>query len=117
MIDSHWNVPAKDQIKIPIPLEVWKHGWRLSITNVGQLIVGILWRDINIPLCAQIELTLNYYSGVFHIMHIIPIQVQHITIEADPSLTMIMINPSTSDWNVRFHARQIHPVITRFDQA
>lgn len=77
--------------------------------------MGILWRDINVPLCAQIELNFNYYSGVFHIMQIIPIHVQHITMEADPSLTMFMFNPSISDWTVRFQVRQIHSVITRFD--
>ena len=32
---SRWNIPANDQNKIPFPLEVMKHGWRLSITSVG----------------------------------------------------------------------------------
>ena len=94
-----------------------KHGWRLSITCVGQLVVGILWRDIKIPMGAQIEQNVNYYSAIFHIMQIITTNVTHITIEANSSLTKVMLNPSNSDWHVRFHVRRLHSVITRFDQV
>lgn len=96
-IDSHWNIPPEGQHTIHFPVVLMNQGWRLSISSIGQLVVGILWKDNNMPMCAQIEGNLNFYSGVFHILQIVPSHIRRATIEADSSLAQILILPSKSD--------------------
>ena len=72
-------------------------GWRLSIVQVKQDLVGIMWRDIHQPVKGRIEQALNYYEGMCRILQIVPNYVSSITIEVDKSIQQNLLNPYQSD--------------------
>lgn len=61
-------------------------GWRTSVCSVSNDIVGILWSDVHQPVTGGIESAVDYYSGVFQLLQIIPNLVTHISVEADSAL-------------------------------
>lgn len=95
------------------PSAVQHSGWRLSITTVDKLLAEILWKDIHHPLYAQMEITVTYYSALLQFIRLLPDQVQHVTIEADPPLIISILDPSSSAWKVRFQTRNIHSLIIK----
>lgn len=61
--------------------------------------------------------TCKLLFGLLHIMQLIPSHVHVLTLEADPHLTRWVLNPSLSDWKVRFYMRTIHSIIARVDHV
>ena len=93
------------------------HGWHLSIVPTKLNLVGIVWRDVHLPVNGKIVPMLNYYEGVYQIVQLNPPTVSSITIETDSSTKQMLLNPDKSDWFMRFHARRIYAMIKSYAQV
>lgn len=116
-IQCHWNIPPLVHMPHPNLIIERCNGWRLSIVQTNQVLVGILWRDIHQPKHAQIAQVINFYEGVFQLLHLLPHTEHSITIEAVISLQHLLLDPSKSDWRERFQVRRLHAVIKSFQQV
>ena len=67
-IQCHWNVPPTVQEHFSKLISERSQGWRISIVQTKQDLVGVLWWDIHQLVKGRIEQALNYYEGIFRIL-------------------------------------------------
>lgn len=67
-IQCHWNVPPNVQKHYARMISERRHGWGLSIVPTRQVLIGILWQDLQQPIKGRIEQLLNYYEVIFRIL-------------------------------------------------
>jgi len=58
--------------------------------------------------------SLHLYDDLYQLLQLVPLDISSITIETDTSLQNILLNPTKSEWTLRFQARCLHAVVTSF---